>query len=404
MDAVIPGKKANQFNLAAQARRQAGSTFKTFVLAAAIEQGVNPDSTYYTSAPFLYQPDPLGTPGDGEVETYGNDYLGSTSIDSATLRSDNTVYAQLTLDLGPEDVADDGPQARRHGRPAARRYVPSIGLGAIAVSPLEMASAYATLAAGGIYSQPMAIRKVVLPGGKVDKDAGWGKPKRKRVISDGVAYEVTKILERQHQRRDRHGARHRRPAAGKTGTTDNHADAWFCGYTPHLRRPSGSATRRRDPDGERARDLRRRRHVPGGDLAPVHGGRAGRPASRLAGATPKNWPVWEPFDHGTYSNSTGYGDFDSETRRPRRRRPTPPPPKPPPRRIRLRLRRRPTTRPHAGRPSRRRRPLPDAAASAAAAAACAVLRLAAPRRARRPRARRALRRARVAERLAARAR
>ena len=95
MDAVIPGKKALQFNLAAQSRRQAGSTFKTFVLAEAIEQGANPDSTYYTSAPFFYRPNPVGTCETNWwcVETYGNDYYGSSSIHSATLRSDNTVFA-----------------------------------------------------------------------------------------------------------------------------------------------------------------------------------------------------------------------------------------------------------------------------------------------------------------------
>ena len=74
-------------------------------------------------------------------------------------------------------------------------YVPAMGLGSIAVSPLDMASAYATLAAGGIYSEPTAIRKVVLPNGKEDTKAGWGSPKRKRVITDGVAWKVTQILE-----------------------------------------------------------------------------------------------------------------------------------------------------------------------------------------------------------------
>src|SRR5205807_930923 len=73
--------------------------------------------------------------------------------------------------------------------------VPSIGLGTLGVSPLEMASAYATLSAGGIYSRPMAITKVVLPNGKTDKTSGWGRPIRKRVIPEGVAYVVTKILE-----------------------------------------------------------------------------------------------------------------------------------------------------------------------------------------------------------------
>ena len=109
-----------------------------------------------------------------------------------------------------------------------------MGLGAIAISPLEEASAYATLAAGGIYSKPMAIRKVVLANGKVDTDAGWGQPKRQRVISDGVAYEVTQILEDNVLEGTGVGAYFGRPAAGKTGTTDNHADAWFSGYMPQL--------------------------------------------------------------------------------------------------------------------------------------------------------------------------
>ena len=122
-------------------------------------------------------------------------------------------------------------------------YVPSIGLGAIAVSPLDMASAYATLAAGGIYSRADGDPQGRPPDGKVDTDAGWGKPQRKRVIPDGVAYEVTKILEENILYGTGAGANFGRPAAGKTGTTDNHADAWFCGYTPTSRRRSGSATR-----------------------------------------------------------------------------------------------------------------------------------------------------------------
>ena len=238
MDAVIPGKKALQFNLAAQSRRQAGSTFKTFVLAEAIEQGANPDSTYYTSAPFFYRPDPVGSCETNWwcVETYGNDYYGSTSVHSATLRSDNTVFAQLTLDVGPEKVADMahklGVKASLKTREGA--YVPSLGLGAMGVSPLDMASAYATIAAGGMYSRPTAITKVVLPDGKVDETAGWGVPERRRVISDGVAYEVTKILRDNINEGTGTAANIPRPAAGKTGTTERHSDAWFCGFTPDL--------------------------------------------------------------------------------------------------------------------------------------------------------------------------
>ena len=75
----------------------------------------------------------------------------------------------------------------------------------------------------------MAIRKVILANGKEDDQAGWGRPVRKRVVSDGVAYTVTKILEQNIQYGTGTRANFGRPAAGKTGTTDDHADAWFCG-------------------------------------------------------------------------------------------------------------------------------------------------------------------------------
>ena len=114
------------------------------------------------------------------------------------------------------------------------KYVPAMGLGSVAVSPLDMASAYATLAAGGIYSEPTAIRRVVLPNGKEDTKAGWGSPKRTRVIPDGVAWKVTQILEDNVSYGTGVRASFGRPAAGKTGTTDKHADAWFVGYTPDL--------------------------------------------------------------------------------------------------------------------------------------------------------------------------
>ena len=170
-----------------------------------------------------------------DVHTYDDTYTGNTSVASATLRSDNTVYARLTLDVGADKVA---AMAKRLGvrtpLDVHGAYVPSIGLGSIAVTPLDMASAYATLAARGVYSKPMAITKVVLANGKVDTKAGWGEPQRKRVISAGVAYEVTKILEENVQSGTGVGAYFGRPAAGKTGTTENHADAWFCGYTPQL--------------------------------------------------------------------------------------------------------------------------------------------------------------------------
>ena len=237
MTAIVPGRANNQFNLLSQARRQPGSTFKTFVLAAAVEQGMDPSSTYYVSAPFTYRPDPDGNCDDGSwwcVKTYDSSYVGWTSVSRATLRSDNSVFAQLTLDVGARRVAS---LARRLGvrTPLAVRgqFPPAMGLGSVAVSPLDMASAYATLAAGGIYTKPTAIRKVVFPNGKPDKR--WAtRHRRARVIPDGVADVVTRILEDNIRSGTGTRAALSRPAAGKTGTTDEHADAWFVGYTPGL--------------------------------------------------------------------------------------------------------------------------------------------------------------------------
>jgi penicillin-binding protein 1A len=228
MTAVVPGKREIQFNLAAQGRRQAGSAFKTFVLVEAIRQGINPYSTRYLSAPFHYEPSPYEDPWD--VATYSHSYIGAVPISTATLASDNTVYARLTLDVGPEHVVR---VARKMGIKSELLPVPSLALGTNAVSPLEMASAYATLAAGGVHSKPMAIRKVVFADGRVDNEAGWGISKRKRVMSDGIAYEVTQILQDNVTGGTGTGANYGDPAAaGKTGTTDDSADAWFAGYTP----------------------------------------------------------------------------------------------------------------------------------------------------------------------------
>jgi penicillin-binding protein 1A len=226
MTAVTPGKKRTQFNLAAQGRRQAGSSFKPFVLTEAIREGINPDSTMYLSAPFHWQPDPYSEPWD--VSTYGGDYAGPSTITQATLRSDNTVYARLTLDVGPEKVVQ---VAHRMGIKTKLEPVASVGLGSNSVGVLEMAVAYATIAARGIRSEPMAIRKVILPNGKVDAGAGWGHPERRRVFSDGVAYQVARLLKMNIQSGTGTGANPGFVAGGKTGTTEDWGDAWFAGIT-----------------------------------------------------------------------------------------------------------------------------------------------------------------------------
>ncbi len=231
MTAVVR-TKGNQFNLVAQSARQAGSTFKTFVLASAIEQGVDPDTTYYTSAPFTCSIGPwCQTPWS--VHTYEDTYSGSESLTRATLQSDNTVYAQLTLDVGPRYVWQMANRLDVQMTPDIP--VASIGLGSLAVSPLDMAAAYATFPAMGVFAKPMAITKVILPGGHVDKDSGWGTPQTKKAVSQGVAWKVNDVLQQNALYGTGAGSGDGiHPAAGKTGTTENHDDAWFDGYTRQL--------------------------------------------------------------------------------------------------------------------------------------------------------------------------
>ncbi len=221
--------RKDQFDLASQGRRQPGSTFKTITLATAIEQGIDPSGTTYMSAPFSWQPDP--TSPVWNVSTAGGSYAGPVSLENATLASDNTVYAQLAIDVGPANIVD---MAERLGvRTSPLSAVPSLTLGADGVSPLEMATVYATLANGGVYHRPTAIKKVTDADGKVLLE---GRTTGVRVIQDGVAAEVTRILGENMVSGTGTGAMmsDRRPEAGKTGTTDNHTDAWFCGYTPTL--------------------------------------------------------------------------------------------------------------------------------------------------------------------------
>lgn len=221
--------RKDQFDLASQGRRQPGSTFKTITLATAIEQGIDPSGTTYMSAPFSWQPDPNSPVWN--VSTAGGSYAGPVSLENATLASDNTVYAQLAIDVGPANIVD---MAKRLGvRTSPLEPVPSLTLGADGVSPLEMASVYATLANGGVYHRPTAIKEVADADGRVLLE---GHSTGVRVIQDGVAAEVTRILGENMRSGTGTGAMMSdgRPEAGKTGTTDDHTDAWFCGYTPTL--------------------------------------------------------------------------------------------------------------------------------------------------------------------------
>ena len=217
---------SNKFNYAAQGHRQPGSTAKIWVLMTALRKGIDPNTTTYNSHPL-----DLNTPyGPWKVSTYSHSYGGNMNLVQATLQSDNTVFAQLDLDVGPDAVRqtayDMGVTTKLDGYPAE-------GLGGLSlgVSPLEMANAYATIADGGYRNKPIAIRKVVFPDGKSED---LGKPKRKKMFSDAVTYEATKILQQNMQSGTATRAAISCPAAAKTGTTDDFTDAWLDGFTPHL--------------------------------------------------------------------------------------------------------------------------------------------------------------------------
>jgi penicillin-binding protein 1A len=224
MASIVPGKPRYQFNLAVQGRRQAGSSFKLFVLTDAVLHGIDPYSTTYLSAPFR------GPPGRPYlIQTDTRTYTGRTRLDQATAESDNTVFVRLTLDLGSANVA---ALAHRMGVSSPLQPVDTIGLGVNPVSPLEMASAYATVAAEGVYRKPYAITAVTFADGNADRS--WRPGPGKQVIPKPVAYQVTRVLEEVITHGTGTAAALGRAAAGKTGTTESLADAWFDGFTPTL--------------------------------------------------------------------------------------------------------------------------------------------------------------------------
>jgi len=219
----------SQYNLAADGHRQPGSTFKAIDLATALSEGVDPNSTYYNS--HTLQAGWLTGYPTYEVKTFeGTSLNKSINLVSATLASDNTVYAQLAADLGQENIThmayELGVQTHLSSFPAE-----ALGGLTLGVTPLEMADVYATFADGGLRNTPIAITKVEFPDGRVDTN--WGQPHRVRVLSEGVASELTNIL---HQ--NVLGGTATRSAIGcesaaKTGTTNELIDAWLDGYTPN---------------------------------------------------------------------------------------------------------------------------------------------------------------------------
>jgi penicillin-binding protein 1A len=221
--------RKSQFNLAVQGVRQPGSSFKPFVLATALREGISP-ATHFESRP---QTISLGDKY-WVVSNYDNSYLGSIDLERATIESDNAVYAQLTQLVGSKHVAET---ARRMGIRSKLDGYFAIGLGAEAVNPLELARAYATLAYGGrridgamLGNKPRVIAKVTERG-----RTRFNAPTEFNALTATEAGIMNAIL----QKAVRLGTGKRaalvdRPVAGKTGTTENYGDAWFVGYTPQL--------------------------------------------------------------------------------------------------------------------------------------------------------------------------
>src|SRR5215212_6729014 len=234
----------SQFNLVTQGRRQPGSSFKPFALIAALEQGIDPN-TRYVSEKKEYKVDVgTGKPETWEVQNYDGIERGEISLQEALWKSDNTVFADLAMNAdgrglkdGPEKIAD---VARRCGISSGlpEHPKPSIVLGAYEVSPLDMASAYATIANDGRRIEPTAISKVVSNEGKDDEKVLYvapDHPEGEQVISEDIAHEATEIMIGDvTEGIAKDASLGDRPVAGKTGTSENFFDAWFIGYTPEL--------------------------------------------------------------------------------------------------------------------------------------------------------------------------
>jgi penicillin-binding protein 1A len=219
----------SQFNLAVQGQRQAGSAFKPFVLTAAVDQGISPQTVFTSEPTVINLGDKLWSVGN-----YEGSYLGPIDLEEATIHSDNSVYAQLTAQVGPTSVAD---MAHKLGVNRPLDDYVAIGLGVEAVSPLEMARAFATLANGGervdgtvLGNVPRAVLRV-----EDGRNADANDAVEKQAVDANDAAIVTSILQRVvTEGTGQRAALDDRPVAGKTGTTENYGDAWFVGYTPQL--------------------------------------------------------------------------------------------------------------------------------------------------------------------------
>ena len=230
----LPSGRRMQFNLATQAHRSTGSSFKPITLATAFSEGVSPYSTFY-GPPELFITDPACATNNGpwDVHNYADEAAGTMNLLDATANSVNTIFAQLISKVGVRNV-----MAMAHNlgiteqlRGPYFRQACAITLGSVGFTPLEMTDVYSTFASGGIHHDPQAFESVRNAKGKLVPLHSSGR----RVLSANVAAELTEALQGVVQ----HGtgtaaALGNRPVAGKTGTAENFQDAWFCGYVPQL--------------------------------------------------------------------------------------------------------------------------------------------------------------------------
>ena len=226
--AMVGGRDFNteQFNLAIGNNRQAGSTFKPFVLTAALDQGISPGLTLNTPSP-LRTTDDLGKPW--APANYSGRGEGLMNMRKATELSVNTYFVQLIQLVGPDKVVE---MAHRMGITSPLEPYASLALGTFGVSPYEMASAYGTLANNGIACKPFTIRRVLAADGT---EILRNDPSCTRAIDATIAATATQMLKAVIDRgTGRRNGQIGRPAAGKTGTTDDYTDSWFMGFTPQF--------------------------------------------------------------------------------------------------------------------------------------------------------------------------
>jgi len=206
--------------------RQPGSSFKTFALAEAVAQGIPLNKTYDAPAKLVI---PGANDGeDWEVGNYGDAGLGTLDLVSATAKSSNTAFAQLMLEVGPQNVV---ALAERMGITSQLDAYPATVLGTEEVSVLDMASAYSTFADGGVHIDPYVVTRVTDAAGRVLYE---NEIQRDQILDAAQVEQVNWALHQVVEGGTGTAAQFGQPAAGKTGTTENYRDAWFVGYTCRL--------------------------------------------------------------------------------------------------------------------------------------------------------------------------